>query len=184
MDSRRENEIIELVLEGNREAYAELVEEYKGAIFNLAFSMTGNYGDAGDLTQDAFLKAYNSLGMFKQGKRFFPWLYTIAINQVRNYLKRRKRIVYEDFSTLERESPNDDSDNPEESMVRREEASIVNAELARLPVKLREAIVLRYMNELGFEDIAAILGTSLSGAKMRVYRGLEKMRKNMEKKSG
>ena len=73
MTLNEENEIVERVLNGDRDAYASLVDAYKSAIFNLAFRMTGSDQDADDLAQETFFRAYRNLGQFCPGKRFFTW---------------------------------------------------------------------------------------------------------------
>jgi len=85
-----EGEIIGRVLGGDREAFAVLVDAYKGPVFSLAFRMTGSAQDADDLTQESFLRAFQSLGRFRAGERFFPWLYTVSLNVIRNHLRKVK----------------------------------------------------------------------------------------------
>ena len=87
-----EGEIIGRVLGGDREAFAVLVDAYKGPVFSLAFRMTGSAQDADDLTQESFLRAFQYLGRFRAGERFFPWLYTVSLNVIRNHLRKVKAL--------------------------------------------------------------------------------------------
>ncbi|MEW6264528.1 MAG: RNA polymerase sigma factor [Thermodesulfobacteriota bacterium] len=181
MDQDRENEIIRRVKGGDREAFSLLVEEYKAPVFNLAIQMTGRYEDADDLAQDTFLKAYVSLWFFEEGRRFFPWLYTIALNLIRNHLKRQRRFRqtdYRDFTHIP-----DLAQGAEERIARHQEAAMMRSNLARLPLSLREAVLLRYGQGLTFEQAADVLGISIGATKMRVLRGLEQMRRLMEESS-
>jgi len=176
MNKKQENEIIQSILNGDREKFALFVDKYKGPVYNLVYRLTGSRHDAEDLTQETFIKAYKSLNSFKTKKKFFPWLYTIAINLTRNHLRKKKPLLVESFDHLRT-----DKDNPEQAVFKQQEAEALARYIQRLPVSLREAVILRYYFYLPFEEIARILCISLSGAKMRVYRGLEKLEKLMNK---
>lgn len=176
MDRKCELEIIQEVLSGDRAAFAELVDDCKGPIFNLAFRMTGSYSDADDLTQEIFLRAYLKLHQFDQNQKFFTWLYTLGINLIRNHLREKARKEKSDSLNAYREESlhlTDASRAPEEL-----EESITGLEMnmQKLPVDLREALILKYLHDLTFEEVAAITGCSASAAKMRVYRALEKLK--------
>ncbi len=174
MNQRQEKELIVHILKGHQDKYALIVEKYKGPVFNLICRMTGNYQDAEDLAQETFVRAYESLWRFNTKKRFFPWLCAIGLNLTRNYLK--KKTV---FAVSEPETLASDTNNPEQILVRQQEADRLAQCLGKLPIRLREAVVLRYYQDLSFEEVSEILGISLSAAKMRVYRGLEKLRELM-----
>ena len=176
MNQKKEKEIIKLILKGNRDSYTFLVDRYKGPIFNLAYRMTGNDQDADDLAQETFVKAYEALKRFNLKKRFYPWLYTIALNLIRNHLKRRKASFTENADRIAPDQWDRDLNNPEKVMVSDQKTERLAFYLQKLPLGLREALVLRFYQDLPFEDIADILDISLSSAKMRVYRGLEKLR--------
>jgi RNA polymerase sigma-70 factor (ECF subfamily) len=171
-----EAEIIGRVLGGDREAFAVLVDAYKGPVFSLALRMTGSIQDADDLTQESFLRAFQFLGRFRAGERFFPWLYTVSLNVIRNHLRKAKALPEE---TVGNEVP-DATDPRGDAANGREKGRRLQGYLLRLSVPVREVLVLRFYEGLGFEDIAAVTGDSLSSAKMKVYRGLEKIRVMME----
>ena len=181
MDQNQEREIIKRVERGERNAYALLIEAYKGPLFNLAFRMTGSYSDADDLTQEIFIRAYQNLHRFDQDKKFFTWLYTLGINLIRNHLKKKAKDVAHhatDHQFPEPQTKGDASgegDFPSEESMRR-----LDENMRRLPVDWREAIILKFYQDLTFEEVAAITGDSLSAVKMRVYRGLEKLKQLME----
>jgi len=174
-----EGEIIGRVLGGDREAFAVLVDAYKGPVFRLAFRMTGRAQDAEDLTQESFLRAFLSLGHFRVGERFFPWLYTVSLNVIRNHLRKVKALpeVATGNGLPDATEPCGDA---ADVAVGRERGRRLQGYLLRLSVPVREALVLRFYEGLGFEDIAELTGNSLSGTKMKVYRGLEKIRAMME----
>ena len=174
-----EGEIIGRVLAGDREAFADLVDAYKGPVFRLAFRMTGSARDADDLSQEIFLRAFQSLARFRPGERFFPWLYTVGLNVIRNHL-RKGRSVPEDGSVKGAPEAADPREDPSDAAVGRERSRRIQGYLLRLPPAVREVLILRFYEGMSFEDIAGLTGESLSGAKMKAYRGLEKIRVMMD----
>jgi RNA polymerase sigma-70 factor (ECF subfamily) len=185
MVSDEENNIIKRILEGNREAFAVLVDTYKNPVFNLAYRMTGQYQEADDLAQEIFIKAYESLSSFETNRKFFPWLYTIALNAIRNHLKKKKLWSATSVGDHYPSQEINDRTDPEAMVCRQQESERLAAFIKKLPYPQLEAINLRYNQGLAFEDIADILDISLSAAKMRVYRGLKKLAElmNTEKQS-
>jgi len=181
MDQKTETEIITLVLSGDRQAYALLVEEYKASIFNLAYRMTGSLDDADDLTQETFIRAYQNLRRFNQSKKFFTWLYTISINLIRNHLKKSVRDVsYLEGAGSDLKYNSQGSEGREGNALSDDRMTRLEQVIQKLPVDLREAIILRFVHDLTFEEVAQVTGDSLSAVKMRIYRGLEKMKQMME----
>jgi RNA polymerase sigma-70 factor (ECF subfamily) len=172
-------------LEGNREVFAVLVDKYKGPVFNLVYRMTGNYQETDDLSQEIFIKAYESLNSFETNRRFFPWLYTIALNIIRNHLKRKKFVSATNGVDHYANPKENDPIDPETMVCRRQESKMLTTCIKKLPYAQQEAVTLRYYQCLAFEDMAEILDISLSAAKMRVYRGLQKLAEmmNTEKQS-
>lgn len=187
MDQKREAEIVINVLKGNRQAYALLVEEYKNPIYNLAYRMTHNIQDAEDLAQETFLRAYRELLRYDTKKRFFTWLYTISLNLIRNHLKKTNlRTAMHNFYIATGGIGHDGKKGSfnvnasvEESRETRENQMDIG--LQKLSPELREILVLRFYQGLSFEMIADITGFSHSAVKMRIYRGLETLRKIIQK---
>ncbi len=181
MNIKRENEIIQRILNGNRQEFSFFVDKYQGPIYNLVYRLTGSRHDAEDLAQETFIKAYKSLNNFQTKKKFFSWLYTIALNLTRNHLKKKKPLLVENVEDLKPDNRQTDKNNPEINLIKHEQAQALASSIQRLPIALREAVILRYYFYLPFEEISRILCISLSGAKMRVYRGLEKLEILMNK---
>ena len=181
MEQDQERDIVLRILGGERDAYALLVDAYQGAIFNLACRMTGSLQDADDLAQETFIRAYRRLRYFDPGKRFFTWIYTIGLNLVRNHLKKRGRAAVRDTSHRADSEADSQAEWPaEQALIRFQELRRLEEALRKLPVDLREAVVLRFYQGLSFEEIAAIMDASLSAVKMRVYRGVEKLKGLMD----
>jgi RNA polymerase sigma-70 factor (ECF subfamily) len=148
---------------GDQGAFGLLVRRYEKALFNLAFRMTGNREDAKDITQAAFVKAYENLESFNTGQRFFSWLYRIAINESLNWVKNSGR--QEGLST---ELPSDE-DDPETAFRRRRTREAVQQALLRLSPDQRMVILLRHFNDLSYEDIGNVLGIPVKTVKSRLY---------------
>jgi RNA polymerase sigma-70 factor (ECF subfamily) len=177
MNPLDDQEIIAAILGGNKDAYSVLVQRYQKPIFNLMYRVTGSYDDALDLAQETFIKAYENLDHFNKGARFFPWLYTIGFNHVRNF-KRRDRVSVRLFSR-DCEGEKLGLENPpqqEEQMCIQLDSRRLDQALQHLPPDYREAVILHYREGLSMEDIAIALQLSNSGAKMRVHRGIKKLR--------
>jgi RNA polymerase sigma-70 factor (ECF subfamily) len=185
MDHDREREIIASVLRGDRQVYALLVDAYKGPVFNLAYRMTGSLPEAEDLAQETFILAYEKLWRWRPEKMFFVWLYTIGLNLIRNHLKKKQKSEKRDADWAEGpERGNAEAqaaDHPEGLLLEDERQKLLQACLLRLSADLREAVVLRFYEDQPFENIARVCGISLSSAKMRVYRGIEKLQGMMGK---
>ena len=177
MDHWDDQYVIAAILGGDVNAYGTLVRRYQKPIFNLMYRMTGSHTDALDLSQDTFIKAYDKLRLFKTDRKFFPWLYTIGLNHVRNFIRDSKSdpvSFSEDFEEDAGFSMAHGMDDPLSAQI---EAHHLEKALQRLPMEYREAVLLHYREEFSMEEIAEMLELSVSGAKMRVHRGLKKLRK-------
>jgi RNA polymerase sigma-70 factor (ECF subfamily) len=161
------------ILAGETEAYAILVRRYQKPIFNLMFRMTSSDEDAMDLTQETFVRAYEKLEQFKTSRPFFPWLYTIGMNLARDFQRKLKtsRAAVEALSA----DPNPVADSRQNPGYGVEEERVGHL-LQKLPPDYREALILRFHEGLSVTELASALGISASGAKMRIHRGLLKLR--------
>ncbi len=175
MDKEIEAQIVAQVLKGDRQVYALLVKEYKTPIYNLAYRMTGNSEDAADLAQETFIHAYQYLWRYDQRKKFFTWLYTIALNLMKNHLRKNKHYKSsEEANTI----PLDDNNpSPEAKII---EAQEISSCLMQVDDELRALLIMKYQQDVSFEEIAQITGKKLSAVKMSIYRGLEKLKELMK----
>jgi RNA polymerase sigma-70 factor (ECF subfamily) len=176
LDDQDDQQAISAVLTGDVNAYAVLVERYQKPIFNLMHRMTGSHSDALDLAQETFIKAFEKLDQFHFGKKFFPWLYAIGLNHAKNFLRRSRLAPMKEIEDCEQESGLDYPGQQEDRLCLQLDQQRLHRVLGQLPADYREAVMLRYHEELSMEDIAHALRLSVSGAKMRVHRGLEKLR--------
>jgi RNA polymerase sigma-70 factor (ECF subfamily) len=180
MDHADEQQAIAAVLAGDVNAFAMLVERYQRPIFNMAYRMTRSHADALDLAQETFLKAFEELHRFQAGKRFFPWLYCIGMNRSKNFLRRKRILPNISLDDCEPGSGLDYPGQEEQILCEKLDLQVLADALQELPFDYREAVVLRFHEELSMEDVATALNLSLSAAKMRVHRGLKKLRDLIE----
>jgi RNA polymerase sigma-70 factor (ECF subfamily) len=177
MDVEKEGKIIRRILCGEHEAYALLITEYKAPVYNLVLKLTDNRQDAEDLAQEIFIKAFEALDRFDIRKKFFPWLYTIALNIIRNHHKKIKPLLMRNIETLLGSRRAAAVRNPEHMVQSKQASQILGRCIRKLPISQKEAVVLRYYQELTFEEIAEIQNVNISTAKMRVYRALKHLSK-------
>jgi RNA polymerase sigma-70 factor (ECF subfamily) len=174
MNISDDEKIVTAVLEGNRNAFGIFVRKYQKQVYTLMHRFTNSPSEAADLTQEAFLRAYNRLETFQPGKNFFVWLYTLSLNLARDFARKNKKYsdnLTENMDDAQRETP-----NQERCLIQKGEAIALLKALYRIPEDFREALLLRYREDLSMRDIARILNLSVSGAKMRIHRGLIKLR--------
>lgn len=182
MEESREAEAIRDVLRGNPRAFEMLVRKYERPVYNLMLRTVGNEGHAADLAQEAFLRAYEKLGTFRNGKRFFPWLYAISLNVCRDWLRRQGRdphVYVEDANRL----ADAGAASQQDTLQSRLDGRRMFDAMTKLPLAYREALVMRFREEFSMREIAQALDISVSGAKMRVSRGLDMLRKQFTEAS-
>jgi len=163
--------IIQLVLSGDVEAYARLVDRHYARCARIAHRILGNREDAEEAVQDAFLRAFRALEDYEDRERFTAWLARILVNQCRSMLARtrRREAVFLDVDprALDFAVAGIEAMGPWPEL---EHA------LAMLPVEQREAIVLKYADDLTYEEMARITGAGESALKMRVQRAFARLR--------
>jgi RNA polymerase sigma-70 factor (ECF subfamily) len=162
---KNEVDLICDILAGDANAYAVLVKRYQRPIYNLMFRFTFSEADAFDLTQETFVKAYEKLEQFKPSGRFFPWLYAIGLNIARDQIRKAKRakLMKEDLIHFVHNPGPLDFSRVEESM-------------KHLSLESREAIFMRFHEGMTVNEIAKALGVTGSAVKMRIHRGLIRLR--------
>jgi RNA polymerase sigma-70 factor (ECF subfamily) len=187
--SSAEAEFIERLKTGDAEAFDTLVTRYSGDIYALLFRLTQDVEDARDLTQETFLRALKAVKNFRGEADLKTWLYRIAINESRNRFRWWKRRNRDSTVSLDAESSSENSayekisgnsENPEAETLRRERQTALQSALGRLSVNFREAIVLRDIEGLSYEEVAAALETNVGTIKSRIARGREELRKMLE----
>jgi RNA polymerase sigma-70 factor (ECF subfamily) len=165
---------IQRVLAGDVEAFALLVDRHHARMARYAFHLLGSEAEAEEAVQDSFVRAYRSLSSYREQDQFGAWILRILVNRCRTRLVRDKRRE-EVAATWVREA--EQPFEPSERLAMRDELAVA---LAQLPGDQREAVVLRYADELGYDEISSITGAGISALKMRVKRGCERLRAILE----
>lgn len=153
----------------------ELVRRYYGPVFGLTRRLLGNGPEARDAAQETFARAIAHLGEFKPGASFRSWLFAIAANHVRDLLRRRRQLPLD--PSMEEETP--DLSLPDERILRTENRERVAAAVDRLPFDLKIAVTLHFQQELPPAEIAETLGISANAVRIRLYRALAALRKDL-----
>lgn len=174
-------DVVTRVLAGDTDAFAILVDRYHDRYARYALQLVGNREDAEEAVQDAFVRAYAALGRYEERERFGGWLLRIVVNECRTVAARRRRhdarfpdVDATVLGAAEREVA---ERHPEEVAALREE---LTRALAQLPVDQREALLLKYAEELSYDEIAAITGAGTSALKMRVKRACARLREILQ----
>jgi len=177
-----DSEIISLVLKGDHNAYALLVERYKSYVFTLTFRFTKNREDAEEVSQDIFVKAYRSLADFKGTAKFSTWLYTIVNTTCITFLRKKRLEVksLDDERTFE-VADNQDSGLRANQVEQKSRLNMVNQAIALLSPDDAEIITLFYKNEQSLEEIGQILGLEVNTAKVRLHRARTRLKEKMER---
>ncbi len=155
-----DGELVFRCLEGNTEAYGDLVERYQGAVYATAYFYAGRYGAAEDIAQEAFLTAYRSLPWLKEAAKFGPWLKSITCRTAANWLRRhQKRLAKETPLPFRRTiSIEDAREGPRGTLEKSERYERVQRAIDSLPERYRLPVVLRYLQELSYDEISAFTG--------------------------
>ncbi|MBA2341043.1 MAG: sigma-70 family RNA polymerase sigma factor [Pyrinomonadaceae bacterium] len=177
-------DLVASAISGGEDGFEELVRRYQRPIVAYIYRMTGDYEAALDLTQDVFVKVYNSLRRYRSEYKFSTWIYRIAHNVAVDHLRRN--------STRERgfESQTSDGESyelplvsaqptPEQQSERAERLSEIEEVIDGLPSAYKELIVLRHAHDLSYEEIAEVTGLPLGTVKNRIFRARETMRNGL-----
>ncbi len=174
MEPLTDLELVQQVRNGKREAYTELMRRYQKRVYWVARRIVGSHDDADDVAQETFVRAYLALGDFRGDSSFFTWLYRIAVNLSLNVVRKQQIMNYL------HESPIISSllparENPHKDLEAKELASRLQAAVAQLPEKQRAVFVMRYFDEMSYEEISQVLKTSVGGLKANYFHALKKV---------
>jgi RNA polymerase sigma-70 factor (ECF subfamily) len=177
--------VVERIRAGDRNAFRTLVERHSHALFRLAYRMTGNEDDAEDVVQETFLRAFRHLNRFKPEGSFGAWLHRIAVNCALTLIQKRPpqaegsqtdiALTTDAVDALAASTP-----TPDRAAIHAELQRQVQAALGRLSPGERIAFVLRHFEGRSIAEIRAVLGVGAGAAKQYVFRGVQKMRQELE----
>jgi RNA polymerase sigma-70 factor, ECF subfamily len=160
-------------LKGNHEAFGQLIDRHASSIVNLAYRMVGNRAEAEDLAQEAFLTAFKALPTFRADSKFSTWLYRIAANKCKDWLrtKRPGQGPYDVDADEALDLYVAEERTPEQLLSQQQVAQELERAIQRLPPLYREAFVLKHVEGFSYEEMEEILGVNGDTLKMRVYKG-------------
>ena len=175
-----DGELVRSAIAGREAGFEELVRRYQRPIAAYVYRMVGDYDAALDLTQEVFIKVYNSLTRYRSEFKFSTWIYKIAHNAAIDYLRRhtvREQTLCSSIDGDRREiSIESRRLTPEQESERRERRSEIESVVQLLPAAYRELIALRHSHDLSYDEIAEVTGLPLGTVKNRLFRAREAMR--------
>jgi len=191
MEQHQETAWIKAFLAGDRSAFDKLVMRHQDKVFNLCYRLLGDYEDASDCAQEAFVKVYRSLKDFRFGSSFSTWLYAVAVNTCKNKLKsaeyrRRKRMIpiddppeVSDGGKTVREIE-DPSPSPLAQLVDKERERLLQSAIDDLPPDARTVVVLRDVEGLSYEEIVRVTGHNVGTLKSKLARARQQLREELQ----
>ncbi len=191
--STSESDLLARLKAGESTAFDILINRYSGDLYSLLLRLTDNPEEARDLTQETFLRVVQSVKNFRGEASLKTWLFRIAINQARNrrrwWLARRQNVTFsldggrddDDSPSLHDTLTDDSQASPEDEALRREQSAKLRDALRRLATNFREAVILRDIEGLSYEEIADTLQTSVGTVKSRIARGREELKKRLKR---
>jgi len=174
---------VQETLRGNRNAFTAIVERYTPLLYSMAFRLLGSAEEAEEAVQEIFLRAFRGLKGFRRGRRFHPWLYTIALNHLRTRTRRRRRALRAAPLSLTDElqelTPDDTSESPGLRAEREEGERLAQQALEGLAAPYREVFVLRQVEGLSVRDTAEALGIPEGTVKIRLHRARQELSRRL-----
>jgi RNA polymerase sigma-70 factor (ECF subfamily) len=179
-----DEELVVRSVNGDVDSFNQLIRRWERPIYALAYRTIGREEDARDVCQDTFLRAFRALNGFKGEAKFSSWLYRIALNLCRDWMRRQRRAptvqMPEDVDVAELVAAQGPTESIETLVARKELGRAVATAMARLPEEQRTAIILKEYHGLTFQEIADLQGCPLSTVKTRLYQGLSVIRRQLE----
>ena len=175
--------IVKKAQAGGQKAMEQIITFYNDQIFRLVFYRTNSWTDAQDLTQEAFIKAFKNIKKLKEAEKFKPWLYSIAINLVNDFYRKKKFIsFFGQANDLENmvEYDSYSEDKPDLIKAKEFEEEIKRKYIKFLSKKEKEIFMLKYIDDLTINEIAQTLNMNESTVKTHLYRSIKKIRRNQE----
>ena len=180
MSQKPDDYLIDKVIKGENNAYAELVDRYKQMVYTLAYKIVKNREDAEEVAQDTFVKAYNALNDFKGDSKFSTWLYKIAYYRSLDYLKKNKRRVETTKLDISEEYNIASLDDALDALEAKDRTEIIKHAIQKLPGEDSVLITLYYFETLSMNEISKVMGISSNTIKVRLFRGRKRLAKILE----
>jgi len=189
LDSRAEDSRnIKKALKGDQTAYRAILKKYHDQVYNLLYRMVHDKDEVEDLTQEAFIKAFNSLHNFNEEFAFSTWLYKIATNNCIDYIRKKKLATFSIDKPLESKDGEysfeipDSSYEPDKTLIAGQRSKILEEAVNALPEKYRQVILMRHTEDKDYQEIADELKLPLGTVKAHIFRAREILYKRLKKK--
>jgi RNA polymerase sigma-70 factor (ECF subfamily) len=163
---------LERARRGDKAAFGKLIEAYQTPVYNLAYRMLNNVGEAEEAAQEAFIRAYTRLHTYNPEHKFSTWILSITSNYCIDLLRKRRALLLSIDEPLPPHPAlmSENAKGPEAQLVIGEQQEMVQTLLQELPADYRQAVVLRYWHEMSYEEIAEMMETTVSAIKSRLFR--------------
>lgn len=183
--TRTDEELVALSMGGDVDSFNQLILRWERPIYALAYRVIGREEDARDVVQETFLRAFRALPGFKGQAKFSSWLYRIALNLCRDWIRRHRRApvvqMPEGMDAIEAVADGGPVESIEDLVARRQLTAVVEEAMTLLPDEQRTAVILKEYHGMTFQEIADLQGCPLSTVKTRLYQGLNVLRRHLEK---
>jgi RNA polymerase sigma-70 factor (ECF subfamily) len=178
-----DEELVARSIGGDADSFNQLIVRWERPIYALAYRTIGREEDARDVCQETFLRAFRALPGFRGQAKFSSWIYRIALNLCRDWIRRERRTGFvqppDDVDLMDLLAAAEPSESIEDLVARKDQVRVVERAMALLPEDQRTAIVLKEYHGLTFQEIADLLGCPLSTVKTRLYQGLAVLRREL-----
>lgn len=179
-----EIQLINKILDGNRNLYRKLVDRYAPIVFHVVRGFVDDEEEVQELAQQIFVKTYEKLESFNYQSKFSSWLYMIAKNHCRDYAKniRRGNKRFSEMDSFELESRMSQDSTTEDEIEVKEQNALLNKALDEINPEYAEAFLLKYRDDMTYKAMASRLDATVSALKVRVHRARKELKKIMEQK--
>lgn len=187
-DDRQSNDyhvrLMMQVKQGDIDAFEKIIEIHQGAVIGTVAKMLGGMSDAEDIAQQVFIRVWKSSGRYKPSAKFTTWMFTITRNLVFNEMRRRQRKPAVSMDEREEEynllAPDETTSAPDQQVLENELVKAIDSAIQALPEKQRLAVILRRYEDRSYEEIADVLGLSLSAVKSLLFRARTQLKENLQ----
>jgi RNA polymerase sigma-70 factor (ECF subfamily) len=182
--TRTDEELVARSIDGDLDSFNQLVLRWERPIYALAYRVIGREEEARDVVQETFLRAFRGIKNFRGQAKFSSWVYRIALNLCRDWMRRERRAPLqaapEGVDLIELAAEQEPSESIEEMVARHDLSKVVAGAMALLPEEQRTAIILKEYHGMTFQEIADLQGCPLSTVKTRLYQGLTVLRRHLQ----
>ena len=182
--TRTDEELVALSIGGDVESFNQLVVRWERPIYALAYRVIGREEEARDVVQETFLRAFRGIGNFRGQAKFSSWVYRIALNLCRDWIRRERRTPIlpapDGVDVIELAAEQGPAESIEDLVARNDMSQVVADLMTRLPEEQRTAIILKEYHGMTFQEIADLQGVPLSTVKTRLYQGLNVLQRHLQ----